>query len=405
MIEPVTIQEHILTHNLRRYFPELASYRTTRELQASSIYQRLQSDIEQLMQSFEYRCASASSNTVKPFYRAVAWNIERGICFEEILTLLKTHDLISKADLLLLTETDIGMARSHNRNVARELALALGMNYCFVPCYINLCKGSGVESETIGENDLALHGNAILSRYPIEDPQSITLPNGKDKLRGKEKRIGSQQALAVTINFPQQRLRTVCIHLDALSSQAHRHNQMAQIIRSLQPSFTMPILFAGDWNTTTYNSSSAFQAFFSFWYRVLMGVGHVIANHYPYPERYLEAELFRLLNRYGFDYEKCNELGKGTVHYSVKDLKTNTNLRDWIPQWCFSLVEWSLKPHGGKCSFKLDWFATKDLEVITDQAEYYYQDITATGPKVIGNLAVAGQPLSDHDAIVVDFSL
>jgi hypothetical protein len=59
------------------------------------------------------------------------------------------------------------MVRSGNRNVARDLACALGMQYAFVPCYLNLTKGSGIEQDLPGANDLGLHGNAVLSRYPM----------------------------------------------------------------------------------------------------------------------------------------------------------------------------------------------------------------------------------------------
>src|ERR1039458_3016861 len=63
-----------------------------------------------------------------PQYRFVAWNVERGAQFEGQVEVLRTHPFLREADVLLLTETDAGMVRSGNRNVARDVARALGMH-------------------------------------------------------------------------------------------------------------------------------------------------------------------------------------------------------------------------------------------------------------------------------------
>ena len=95
--------------------------------------------------------------------------------------MLREHELIGKSDVLLLTELDYGMARSSNQHVARELARELEMAYAFAPCYVNLSKGSGLESAAAGENAEALHGNAVLSRWPIRRAWSVALSNGKTR--------------------------------------------------------------------------------------------------------------------------------------------------------------------------------------------------------------------------------
>ena len=48
----------------------------------------------------------------KSSYRFLAWNLERGIRYEEQLQALRTHPYLKTCDVLLLTETDLGMARS-----------------------------------------------------------------------------------------------------------------------------------------------------------------------------------------------------------------------------------------------------------------------------------------------------
>lgn len=279
--------------------------------------------------------------------------------------------------------------------MAREIAAALNFNYAFAPCYLALNKGSGLESETDGENTQALHGNALLSRYPISQTHPLALPNGKDKMRGKEKRLGSQRAVIADVDHPLGRFRAVSLHLDAHSTQGHRHRQMRLLLDhldTLRP--LLPVVIGGDWNTSTYNSKNAFFSIMGYWRRVMMGVPNVIKNHYPYPERWFERHLFRELSHRGYEYESLNELGKCTLHYDVSDISTNVNMADWIPGWCFWFINWALKKQEGRCSLKLDWFAGKGIKASPHQA-----------PAVIANLEDVQGRLSDHDAIVLDFVL
>jgi endonuclease/exonuclease/phosphatase family metal-dependent hydrolase len=393
--------ESPLAHDLGPHFRELARFHSTKALEASPLYARLRPEVERVLDGVDrgdFR--RVGGETVAPdagAVRATAWNIERGIRLDEIVRVLGRHEVMRGSDVLLLTELDYGMARSGNRHVAREIAEGLGMAYAFAPCYVNLSKGSGLESGAEGENAEALHGNAVLSRWPIRNAWSIALPNGKDKMRGREKRLGSQRAVVCEIEHPAAgRFRAVSLHLDAHSSQAHRARQMKVVldfVEGLGPA--LPVVIGGDWNTSTYNSRRAVYAIAGFFRRVLMGVGHVIENHYLKPERWFERGLFRELERRGYAYAPLNEPGAGTLHYDVKDLAANTNMGEWVPRWCFWWIEWALKDHGGRCSLKLDWFAGSGIE----------PDPHAP-PRVIGRLkGGGGEVLSDHDPIVLDFHL
>ena len=154
------------------------------------------------------------------------------------------------------------------------------------------------------------------------------------------------------------------------------------------------MLIGGDWNTSTYNSRRAFYSIAGFFRRVMMGVGHVIESHYPYPDRWFERALFRELERRGYAYKELNKPGGCTLHYDVADLAVNKNMGDWVPQWCFWFINRALEKYEGRCSLKLDWFAGKG---IAPEA--------AEPPRVVGELSDAAGPLSDHDAIVLDFHL
>ena len=386
-----------LDHNLRPYMEELTGFSSTRELESSELYARLRPEIERVLnglaeESHSPVSAENHSDELRPI-RVTAWNIERGTRLESIIEVLKDHPSISGSDLLLLTELDYGMARSGNRFVAREIATALQLNYAFAPCYLALNKGSGLESKSEGENNQALHGNALFSRYPLARAHQLALPNGKDKMRGKEKRLGSQRAVIADVLHPLGTFRAVSLHLDAHSTQRHRHLQMKLLLdhlESLQP--RLPVIIGGDWNTSTYNSRRALYSIAGFWRRVMMGVGYVISTHYLYPDRWFERGLFKELERRGYDYRSLNEQGAGTLHYSVEDIAVNANMADWIPLWCFHFLKWSLKDHGGRASLKLDWFAGRGITPAPGHS-----------PRVVGDLRDESGRLSDHDAIVLEF--
>jgi hypothetical protein len=287
--------------------------------------------------------------------------------------------------------------------VTRELAKELRMNYIFAPSYLNLAKGCGIEHEVDGENSLGLAGNAILSRYPIRECAIIRLPNAHDKMKGREKRVGSQTAPLASISLGDKSLTVVAAHLDMRSTPRHRRNQLQRVLESVR-SRKGPILIGGDWNTSTYDAHNATMAIIGFWIRVFMGTGNMIRNHYPDPGRLFERRLFQMLESEGFDYKSCNEMGIGTSHYSVEDIKQFKNLREWIPNWCFRFIECSLRDHGGRCSFKLDWFAERGLHLLNEGELSSNRKGDSIAPKVVSNLTYENYPASDHDAIVVDFT-
>lgn len=386
----------ILEHDLNQYFPELLKFESIEETEKSEVYQKIKPTVERILGAVVQENFVGDSKFQTPnsrFVSAVAWNIERGNIFEGILDALKNHDDLREKDLYLLTELDYGMARSKNRFVAQELAKELKLNYAFAPVYIALQKGSGVESMAEGENTTSIHGLAMFSRFPITNAHAVDLPNGKDKMIGKEKRLGYLRALVADIEHPLGNFRAVTTHLDAHCSRKHRHLQIKIILDHLDRLPKLPTIIGGDWNTTTFNSQSSKHAIAGYWRRVLMGPNRVVKNHFPHPDKYFERGLFNELERRGYDYKNLNELGAGTLHYDVESIEKNTNLRDWVPEWCFPFIFWAAGRVGGRVSGRLDWFTGKNIK-------------PHGKPKTIGNLKdEQGTPLSDHDAIGLDFTL
>ena len=377
----------LIKDGLRPHFAELAKCGSTPELRDHPLYRQIQPVADRVLSTTETGTFATPDVPAKASYRLVAWNIERGIEYEAQLREFQRHDYLRSADILLLTETDVGMARSGNRNIARDLAQQLGLNYAFAPCYLNLSKGAGVESEAAGENELGLHGNALLSRYPLRNPRRIPLGNGRDKMRGREKRLGEQAAIVAEVDLPGLPLTVCSVHLDAQSRQSHRRGQMELVINGMPPDG--PAVIGGDWNTTTFDSSSARAVIVGYFLRVMLGANNMIRNHFLRPYTFFERELFRLLEQHGFDWRKSNVLDERTTYYDVEDVKTHKNLREWVPEWCFDFVRWALRDFDGKCPLKIDWFATRGL--------------SPTDPIILHEFREGRvPPLSDHDALGLD---
>lgn len=362
------------------------------------MFLRLRPEIDRVLEGVEIVSTSVpGAGLASPDVRAVAWNLERGIQLDGIVEACLSQPLLREADVLMLTEIDYGMARTSNRHVAREIAARLSLNYAFAPCYLALSKGAGVEADSEGENSQALHGNALMARWPIRNVHTLALPNGKDKMVGREKRLGSQRAIIGDIEHPGGLFRAVVVHLDAHSSQGHRSLQMRLLLDhldALRPA--VPVLIGGDWNTTTHDASRAAYSILGYARRVLMGVHYVLREHYPHPDRWFERRLFRELEGRGYDYRNLNVAGGCTLHYSIQDLAANRNMAEWIPNWCFWFINWALEREGGSCSMKLDWFAGREIRVDPDRE--------AQGPRILRDLGT-GVRLSDHDPIVLGFRL
>ena len=382
----------ILDHDLNKYFPELRKFESTQEMESSELYKSIRTDVEWIMNAVVVEHTVAPTSVENQQIRSLAWNLERGIQLDGILDALSSHPKLTNKDVLLLTELDHGMARSGNRFVAQEIARALNLNYAFAPVYIPLQKGSGVEAEMEGENTTSIHGLALFSPHHLSNVHAVPLPNGKDKMWGKEKRLGWLRALIADVEHPAGTFRAVTVHLDVHCSRAHRRRQMRIILDHLGTLSPLPTLIGGDWNTTTFNAQTARHAILGYWRRVMMGIKNVALNHFPHPDRYFERHLFSDLEANRYEYRSLNELGVGTLHYHIESIEKNTNLRDWVPEWCFKFIFWAAGRVGGEVSVRLDWFAARGLKIAP-----------GTKPVTIAGLKNdAGQPLSDHDAIAVD---
>ncbi len=387
----------VLKHDLNQHFPDLLQFESIDDAKKSDVYLKIKPIVDRILSSVVCEDFSQIPNP-KPKtlnqISAVAWNIERGRMFEGILETLKTHNELKEKDIYLLTELDYGMIRSGNRFVAQEIAQELKLNYAFAPVYIALQKGSGIESALEGENTHSIHGLAIFSKFPLKNVHAVDLPNGKDKMIGKEKRLGYLRALIAEVEHPAGKFRAVTIHTDAHSSRKHREKQVRIVLEHLEKLPKLPTIIGGDFNTVTYDAQSATHSILSLSYRALRATD-VCENQFPHPDRRYEKGLFDQFKNFGFKYKNFNELGKGTLHYNINHISHNANLGDWVPAWCFPVIALATKKIGGKFSMRLDWFFGRGIDISKSSA-----------PQTIGKLIDSqGTPLSDHDAISLEFVL
>jgi len=279
---------------------------------------------------------SASARGVKPllpttaklgkFLRVVQWNIERGLENDAIRSaftdaagfarlldstayprgseqrklVLQQVALMKQADVIVLNEMDWGMKRTDYRNLAADLASALGMNYAYGvefvevdPIALGLEKFEELPPEEAaklaGEISIdqarykGLHGSAILSRFPLEnvrlepfehqphDWYEDELKSVKPLEAGKRKagelvfqekvrrevRRGGRMMLTAEIadaRIPGGRMIIVATHLESKTKPEGRRKQLEELLARIKDT-NAPVVVAGDMNTSTNDST------------------------------------------------------------------------------------------------------------------------------------------------------
>jgi endonuclease/exonuclease/phosphatase family metal-dependent hydrolase len=266
-----------------------------------------------------------SVENLGPVLRVGLWNIERGLNFELIrAALTDSNDFkriagnqnqvsdnrkaliesqlkrLQNVDVLVLNEADFGMKRTEYRDVARELAAALHMNYAYGVEFVEVDPVFALGTEQVHlpdaeqdrrlQEDLqvdrqryrGLHGTAVLSRYPIRSARISRLPECYDWYgqeaneaakveKGKrwaahklfkerierEVRHGGRMALIVELEIPDLpagRATVVATHLENRCAPACRRRQINALLADVKE-ISNPVVMAGDFNTTSKNNT------------------------------------------------------------------------------------------------------------------------------------------------------
>ena len=260
-----------------------------------------------------------------PLLRVAFWNIERGLELDAIGLFLTDKnafmaevreerakakengkkirsvdlekipeevEILKTADVWILNEVDWGVKRTQYREVVRELGKTLNMNWAYGVEFLEIDpKQLGTDKFDYGEDKesqqqlqkefsvdkdrlKALHGNAVLSRYPIRNARLVPFTVGYDwfkesKIRPLEKgkrkaailvgedlqremRRGQRTTLFVDLDVPEapgQVVTIACTHLENRVKPSIRRRQMEELLKQVHDIDT-PVIVAGDMNTT-----------------------------------------------------------------------------------------------------------------------------------------------------------
>lgn len=269
-----------------------------------------------------------------------AWNAERLKYRAASAGLIKT----TEADIVLLSEADIGMARSGNRHTVADLARDLGMSYAYGVEFVEMGLGDSREREWHQNeaNAVGFHGNAILTHLPLLDVALIRLDNGgvwwSDAMDGQG-RFGYRMAIAARLETETGPLVAVVAHLESKSDAVDRARQTGRLLEAVDRfAGDLPVVIGGDFNT----------------------------NALPEPCRDpLGFEpLFNALAEHGYDWNCANDFAL-----------TQRTRPDGTPIPPFA---------------RLDWLFTRNIGV--------------SNPRTIAAIDENGAAISDHELVIADIS-
>lgn len=252
------------------------------------------------------------------FVRVASWNVDRGLNFDYIKLLFSSPnemmkkisdpqvdkekvkeqiEILRKSNIIILNEVDIGMPRTGYKNIAGELAKNLGYNYVFGTEFVEVDPAHlGLEDSEYSEERIlfhgkkyvvdktkykGLHGNAILSQFPLKNVRIIRLPNyydwfGTEKMKIeeieyirreaaekifredviREIRQGSRIALLADVEVPgfNQPVTIIATHLENRVIPKYRYEQIKVLLDEIK-NIDNPVILAGDFNTTASDGS------------------------------------------------------------------------------------------------------------------------------------------------------
>lgn len=168
--------------------------------------------------------------------KVVTWNIKYGLRFDRVLEEIRRLD----ADVYLLQEVDVFCHRSGNRNVAKDLADAIGTNWVFAGEFQEIGQSTGRVP--------ALTGQAILSKHPITEAAAVPFRAqawARWHLNPVQPRRGGRLALDARIGG----LHVYNAHLESGGNNALRRKQLDDILASdARDRPAAAALIAGDFN-------------------------------------------------------------------------------------------------------------------------------------------------------------
>jgi endonuclease/exonuclease/phosphatase family metal-dependent hydrolase len=444
-----------------------------------------------------------------PSLRVAFWNIERGLELDYIELFLKDRDAfmakveverkeakehkkrvrpveigkipeeietLKSADVWILNEVDWGVKRTEYREVVRELGKALNMNWAYGVEFLEVDpKQLGTDTFDDGETKAeqkqlqeafavdkdrlrGLHGNAVLSRYPIRSARLVPFTMGYDwfkesKIRPLEKakrkaailigedllrevRRGQRTTLYVDLDVPEaprHRVTIACTHLENRAKPKIRRQQMEELLNQVRDTAN-PVIVAGDMNTTGSNGTPTsvenmlYKRYGSldFWttkgIQWTTGVGLIYSGakatmklsgiqyridptsaNIPGASPNLERAFFSSLEKFRFSDGKAIDF-RGMPERTVNGTKgtlADSNQRQgtgFKPTFVAELIWGNVK----LAKFKLDWFFVKDEIASPRDAKETFLFAPHFARTLVNLNNYPPEPIADHSAMIID---
>ena len=416
---------------------------------------------------------NSESTLSKPYIRIAQWNIKRGFninVINDIFADSKTYETqhkkyvkpresnhladelnaLTQADIVCLNEVDVGMPRTKYTNVASEFADKRNWNYAFSTEFVEV--GPLFQKETVDKTQYkGLHGNVIVSRFPIVSSRVIRLPNYYDWYRAetlkkqspiehfrkfgakkifsetilhREVRHGGRSALVADIKLPNDQIITVVsTHFEDRAYSDQRLHQFKYLLANLKDIKT-PVVLAGDFNTSTTDTKpTSFKkevekrirdphfilrqaAFVPIPFIPVVGglIAVTFSKLLQYKDPFFpnipimfpnhERRFYTYLKKFRFSDGAGFDLSGDREHSSngKKGLLANSNQRHWKG---FKSTFKFEKPRV-IAYFKLDWFFIKPLG-------QHFKPFNGRTLKTLNQSVKGG--ISDHNPITVDIKL
>jgi len=338
------------------------AFRDERAFRASPFFARWGAELDALLRTPRIELAAEPDVSTRPTLRVAQWNIEKGLRLEGLERRFRDDPRLADADVITLQETDIGMARASNADVARVLAHAWRGHSVYLPSYIECTKGPPEDAKAPGENERGLHGLTILTRLPLLAVARHPLPACWDYFDFWEKRFGVRQGLYVLLEAPFGRCVVGTTHLEVRRTPTCREAQFAAFLEGLDAALALwgadlPVVVTGDWNTNSFPRGGWARSFAGF-LRILTTPREQLSEELVRPEK--REPLFARLAAAGFAWDAFNDRGATGWQRlgEVEDLSL-------VPRpWAQALMRTAgLEPR--VLGMRLDWIAARGLVATT----------------------------------------
>lgn len=154
--------------------------------------------------------------------KVITWNIKFAEEVEQAITELQTEPALQGADILLLQEMD--------ETAVADISESLGYNYVYYPASLH------------NQNDKNF-GNAILSVWPLSNPQKIILPH--ENPTNEQTRI----AVKATAVINGQEVQLYSVHTETIWLREEKRNeQIDALVAEIDPDAEI-VIVGGDFNT------------------------------------------------------------------------------------------------------------------------------------------------------------